>query len=152
MTHDRDRFHWWQQLSQNALRVTFVIAALLLLANLVRSVNSNYSVSRHIRTLTSQIELERDRQTIVKEAISYYQSDTYKELEARRRLGLARPGETLVLVPDNRDVITPGQTMPTSPSDHRSDARRSWDEQPPYEQWWLLFFGPSSLLEDAFST
>ncbi len=133
--------------------MALVVCAVLLLVDLVRSIDHNYQISRQIRALSGQIAAEQDRQLVLREAITYYQSKTYKELAARRQLGLAKPGETLVLAPENRD---PESTTPTgAPStvmDVRRQAREDWSDLPPYQQWWLLFFGPPAQLEAVFGS
>ena len=143
---------WWGGLSQSVIRVALIVFAVVLLVDLVRSVDHNYQISRQIRTLTGQMAATRDQLTVLHEVIMYYQTATYKELTARRVLGLAKPGETLVLAPQNRDpgVSTPGSVAP--PVDPRLQARQRWGDRPPYEQWWLLFFGPSDQLEAVFGS
>jgi cell division protein FtsB len=142
--------YWWQSLSQGAIRLILVAAAIFLGVNLVRSVEHNYAISRQIRTLNGQIATEELRAAVLKDQIQYYQTDTFKELETRRRLGYVKPGESVVLVPENRDPTS--AAVAGTPAASESEARTSWNDTPPYEQWWLLFFGPQSLLEAVFSS
>lgn len=139
---------WWQAIGVNAVRLLLVAVAATLLVNLTRSIQHNVAVQHQMRTLERQISTEEDRTARLEKTLVYERTGSFRELELRRRLGYVRPGETLVLVPNNRDQpATPDQPL----SDQRtSTARDEWEARPPYEQWWLLFFGPQSLLEEVF--
>lgn len=141
----------WRLVGNNFVRIGLAILAILLIANLIRSIQVNYGISRQIRTLTAEIAQEHDQAAIDKEQNSYYQTNTYKELEARRRLGYALPGETLVLVPQNKDNNQPAAGAVNSP-ESINEARTKWNALPPYQQWWQLFFGPAALLEQTFGS
>lgn len=143
---------WWRTLSDNIVRVGLAALVILLIANLIRSVEQNYAISREIRTLNTQIADERDQAAIITEENAYYRTDTYHDLEARARLGVIAQGEKLVLVPQNRDSQSGGGSNGTTESDGGNEARKHWDAQPPYEQWRLLFFGSQTLLEETFGS
>ena len=143
---------WWQPFSQPALKLAFIVVTVVLLVDLIRSIDHNYQISRQIRLLTGRITAERDQAIALTEAIGYYQTSTYKELTARRELGLVKPGETLVLAPHNRDPASAGPGTLATTTDTKVSARQSWSNQPPYQQWWLLFFGPTSQLEAVFGS
>lgn len=141
----------WRLVGNNFVRIGLGLLAILLIANLIRSIQVNYGVSRQIRTLNAEISSEHDQAAIDKEQNDYYQTNTYRELEARRLLGYAAANETLVLVPQNQDA-----TSTTSPSGRTAaainEAKQHWDALPPYQQWWQLFFGPTTLLEQTFGS
>jgi hypothetical protein len=130
------------------VRLVLVAVAATLLVNLVRSIQQNVTIQRQLRSLERQISAEENRSDLLRDTLVYERTESFRELELRRRLGYVQPGEKLVLVPENRDQAAPtNQPTTTTPV---STARQEWDARPPYEQWWLLFFGPQSLLEEVF--
>jgi len=67
-------------------------------------VAQNYATNNKIAEMQDEIDiLELEKQYLANLNI-YYSSDTYKELEARRKLGLKKPGEKVVriAIPEER--------------------------------------------------
>ena len=73
------------------------------LLNLGRAIRTNYYTSQRIHDLKQQIASMTTQTLFLKNELVYYKSRSYQELEAKRRLGLKRPGEIVVLVPTNTD-------------------------------------------------
>ena len=92
-------------------RTIFALGIAYIVLNLGRAIQTNYTTSQQIRGLKQEIAALTTQTTHLKNTIVYYKSKTYQELEAKRRLGLKRPGETVVLVPGNVD---PEPTTPPS--------------------------------------
>ncbi len=104
-----------------------VLAAVYIGAYLVTTIKHNYDLQQQITTLHQQIsnlQVERDK---LKYNIQYYQTDAYKEKEARARLNLQAPGEGVILLPHTSDSTA------TSPSAYQKTAHRSNLQQ------WLSF-------------
>jgi len=82
--------------------VGFYIFAVIVLAiawSGVRTVQNNYELQKQITVLKQQNELiELSNQNTALES-QFYETDQYLELAARQNLGLAAPGETVLLVP-----------------------------------------------------
>ncbi|MEK7184292.1 MAG: septum formation initiator family protein [Patescibacteria group bacterium] len=112
-----------QLLSLVLTRTVFALGIAYILLNLGRAIQTNYTTSQQIRTLKQEITRLTNHTAYLKNTIVYYKSRTYQELEAKRRLGLQRPGETVVLVPGNTDP------EPTTVPAVRSDV--STKESPP---------------------
>lgn len=96
----RQHFSWR---SLASAKVTFFVA-LALLAALVSSFGRELSrrseVHDEVARLGREIAaLERDNGSLA-ELIGYMESDTFREREARLKLGLAKPGERTVYIPD----------------------------------------------------
>ena len=73
---------------------------------LVITIKKNYEMQQEIGKLDQQIQdLEVESQKL-KYQIQYYQTDSYKEKEARARLGLQAPGEGVVILPNSDDTKT----------------------------------------------
>lgn len=107
------------------LIITRILATLFVayvLLNLGRALKQNYTVTNRIRSLNEDIAQLTAHIHRLQNQIIYFQSATYRELEAKRRLGLKLKGETVVLVPENVDpspkagmtdpVIAPEETTP----------------------------------------
>jgi hypothetical protein len=67
----------------------------------VNVMERNYKLQKSIDTKQKQLKLaELETQTLRFEK-KYYQTDEYKELAVRQRLGLAFPGEKVLILPPN---------------------------------------------------
>ena len=78
-----------------------VFGALVLLVSWsgVNVIEANYKLEQQMSKLLQQnavLDLENSNQKLKNE---YYKTDAYLELQARKQLGKAAPGETLLLVP-----------------------------------------------------
>ena len=82
--------------------VGFYIFAVIVLAiawSGVKTVQNNYELQKHISVLEQQNDvLELLNQNTGLQS-QFYETDQYLELAARQNLGLAAPGETVLLVP-----------------------------------------------------
>ncbi len=61
----------------------------------------NYQLEREINDKQQQLKLVQLETDTLKYEQNYYQSDEYKELAARRDLGLVKPGEKVLILPPN---------------------------------------------------
>lgn len=70
-----------------------------------RMVYKNYQTEQQIASLEKEIvEIEEENQDL-RASIIYYQSDNFKEREARLKLGLQKPGETVIVIPSQEPPI-----------------------------------------------
>lgn len=100
---------------QNAIKtIAWVAFVGYLLFLTFRAVNFNYQTNAKINSLNDEITLLESEQEYMQALNIYYNTDAYKELEARRKLGLKQPGETVIKIPidpeklskiENREVI-----------------------------------------------
>lgn len=82
----------------------FVIFWILFL--LGRAVWQNWDLKHSIWKLNEQIATLEQQKNDLENLNLYYSSDSFKELEARKRLGLKKPGEKLVILPAASPSIT----------------------------------------------
>jgi cell division protein FtsB len=77
------------------------IAVLVLFSvSLGKEVIRRYEVNKDIQTLEKDVaELEKQN-TELSELIEYLNTDSFKEKEARTKLGMAKAGEKVVVIPD----------------------------------------------------
>jgi cell division protein FtsB len=94
----------------------------------------NYGLQKELDAKSRQEKLaELEAQSLTYEQ-KYYQSSEYKEISARKYLGLAAPGEKVLILPPNTDAAkTVTTTAPKS----------TVKQQPPssIEQWTNFLFG-----------
>lgn len=64
-----------------------------------KSVWYNYLLQKEITNINNQIESAQQKNQDFQNLIVYYQSDSFREVQARSKLGLKKPGETVVDVP-----------------------------------------------------
>jgi cell division protein FtsB len=95
-----------------------------LLVMLGETVHRNYQLGRQINELKANIVLLQGQKEELAYNIEYYKTDSYREKEARAKLGLQLPGENVVIIPR-----TPSPT-PATGSDAESTAKRS-----NFQQW-----------------
>lgn len=113
--------------------VHLVIAALLLVVvvSFGREVARRYAISRELNGLKAQAEDLQKQKSQLSDMIDYFQSPLFQEQEARTKLGLAKPGESVVFVP--LTSTTQSQTVSQEPQQSISNPLK----------WWLYFFGHS---------
>jgi cell division protein FtsB len=84
---------------RNVALYIFAIIVLAISWSTVKTIQSNYDLQRQIAALKQQndiLALQNNNQRLQN---TYYQTDSYQELAARQNLGLAAPGEKILLVP-----------------------------------------------------
>ena len=120
-----------------------VLAVALLIAlswgwSSVLAVQRNYQLQREVDAKNrekSLIELETEN---LKFEQKYYQSSEYQELELKRRLGLARPGEKVLILPTN----SARAELVDSTNQQNAVAAMIREVPPtPMEQWIEFLFG-----------
>lgn len=93
MVLDKNKFI--SQFSRIGIYVIFFWIIFLL----VRSVWQNWSLRQSIHQLNEQIAILEQNKNDLNNLIVYYRSDSFKELEARKKLGMKKPDEKMVILP-----------------------------------------------------
>ena len=94
-----------------------------------RNIYHNHQLAREEAAIRRDIaQLDRDHEQLVA-VRDYIKSDEYIEYNARRVLGLVKPGETLVVVSSNAPAPIATPTPPLSPAQGGA--------------WWKDLFGPA---------
>ena len=93
-----------------------------------KTVQSNYELQKKISALQQQnavLRLQNDNTALQNK---YYQTDQYLELSARQNLGLAAPGEKVLLVPNDiaMKYIDRSLNKPDSVANAEHDKRPSY--------------------------
>ncbi|HEX5448066.1 MAG TPA: septum formation initiator family protein [Candidatus Saccharimonadales bacterium] len=90
-----------------------------------KTVQSNYDLQKQIATLRQQNAVAKLQNENIALQNQFYKTDEYLELMARQNLGLAAPGEKVLIVPktvalkhiDNSLVTQPATAQPSAPDD-----------------------------------
>lgn len=105
-----------------------IIVGALLIFNLVRDIHRLLRASDQIKFAEKKAQdLEKENRELV-EKKKYYQSPEFIEEQARNKLNMAKPGETIVILPPNIEEIF-GKTKKETPV-----------QLPNWQRWWKLFF------------
>lgn len=101
---------------------------------MIRVVWQNYEINQKIANLKIEIEEIKKQSKHLENLIVYYGSNIYREVEARRKLGLKKPGETIVPLP-NLDKKEERKI------DDKNDGVSKKNIEPNYLKWWELIVG-----------
>ena len=84
-----------------------VVIFLIILFGLANGTIKNYRVDSEITGLQKEIQImENQNQDFVK-LVSFLKSESFIEQEAKLKLGLKKPGENLVVIPQNDQLVDP---------------------------------------------
>ena len=75
---------------------------------------------------------------------NYYQSDEYKDLQARAKLGLVSPGEKVLLLPDNSDAVRRQDVADSSATDPSQPTETTSASSSNFQQWVDFLLGKSA--------
>ncbi len=91
--------------------IGLAVAAYLVIS-LFGVIKRNHDLQVQIGGLNSQITQLQTQKDDLSYEIRYYQSDSFKEKEARSKLGLEQPGESLIILPPHASA---GNAAPPAP-------------------------------------
>ena len=119
--------------------ITKVITYLLIIYTFVmlgRSIYLNYELKKQAEDIKSEIASVENKNKNLENLILYYKSDSFREVEARKKLDLKKPGEKVVILPvkEKRDFI---DEMKTQGSNLVENVKS--EKQSNYSLWWRYF-------------
>lgn len=103
-----------------------LLLSLLLTISLVRSLYENWRKGDVVRERRNQLERLEQENLRLKQNLEFARTPEFVEREARDKLGLAKPGEVVV-------ILTQPQATPASQAATGAIG-------PSWKQWWRLFF------------
>lgn len=80
-------------------QIGIVIIALLVSWSTAKAIQQNYDLQKQVAQAEKENELQELKNSNLKIKNQYLETDEYLELAARRHLGMAAPGETLIIIP-----------------------------------------------------
>lgn len=115
-------------MAKRIISFTILIIGISLIIKLCGDIFRLLKAGDQVRLAEEKIErLEKERQQLL-EKKQYYQSEEFIEEEARNKLGLSRPGETVVILPPNVSQIL------------GREEEKPAEEIPNWKKWLKLFF------------
>jgi hypothetical protein len=107
----------------------------------VQAVQRNYTLQREVDDKKRQEKLIELETATLKYAQHYYKSREYQTLEAKRLLGLAEPGEKLLILPPNSAAAKASDSADQASA---TEAPAAVPPPPPLQQWLDFLFGAKS--------
>lgn len=127
--------HEYVTMNNVVLAIAAVIAVSWAWAS-VQAVQRNYVLQREVDDKRRQEKLVELQTENLQFEQRYYKSQEYLTLEAKRRLGLAEPGEKVIILPPNSDMAKAADTT-SSPA---SIMTTNTPEPSAFEQWMNFLF------------
>lgn len=110
------------------VKIILIMAGVSLIISLSRDILRLLKASDQIKLAEQRVQqLEAEQQQLL-EKKEYFQSEEFVEEEARNKLNMAKPGETIVILPPSSGV-----------AEDKSKSR-SQIGIPNWKKWWKLFF------------
>lgn len=116
-----------KKMKSRVLKIVIIVIGLSLIFNLSRDILRLIKASDQIRQAEQKVrDLEVEQRQLV-EKKEYFQSEEFVEEEARNKLNMAKPGETIVILPPSSGVA--------------GDKNKGEQAKiPNWKKWWQLFF------------
>lgn len=117
-------------MKKRAIFFITVLISVIVLISLLKTIYKTYQSGKRLSTLGVEVEsLEKEKEDLEK-ILAERKSDEFVEKEARDKLNLVKPGETLVV---------PATTEDTEESAKDAEGQIAQLTNP--QKWWYLFFG-----------
>ena len=125
--------------AQSAATGLFLVVAVSLMLNTVKVVQRNYELQQDVDVLADEVALVEVQNQNLKYNIEYYKTDSFLEVEAKRRFNLAEKGEKVILLPKDGDA-DPDELNDTF--QEPTDPRPQYQEN--FEKWMIFLFGSAN--------
>ena len=86
-------------------RYFLIIASIFLSVSLVRNIIGIREAAKRIDEARSRVEILKEENAELQATLSEIESEAFMERQLRDSLGLTREGETLVVLPDNEEIM-----------------------------------------------
>lgn len=126
-------------MKRNLLLVLVVIVGIMIIFNSTKRLLVFKTTAQKIEEAESKLEQVKEENQRLKEQLEYTKSEEFREKEVRDKLGLAKEGEAVVLLPkEDGDQLQDTGIKSSKPNYIRC---RSCNFLQNYKKWWDLFFG-----------
>jgi cell division protein FtsB len=106
------------------VNVVGAILIVYLMVVLGQTVKRNYDLGRQIDDLKQQMTSLEDQKNELAYSLQYYKTDSFRDREARSKLGLQAPGENVVIIPQKSP--SPAPTAGSSKPATRKSNLQQW--------------------------
>ena len=114
-------------MKRNLLLFLAVLVGIIFIVNSTKRILTFRDTSKSVEDAQKQLDRLREENKILENELEYKKTDEFAEKEIRDKLGLAREGETIVVLP-KEDNNGQQETSVTK-------SQKNW------QKWWELFFG-----------
>lgn len=116
--------------------LVFLVIVLLVSWSSIKTIDTNYRLQKQISALNQQNDVQQLSNANLQLQNDYYKTDQYLELSARQNFGLAKPGETELIVPKDVALAHSAPAETAKPS-QAAGAQPFWQHN---MQAWVDFF------------
>jgi cell division protein FtsB len=106
------------------INVLGFVVIVSLLVSLGQTVHRNYQLGRQINDLKGETSLLQEEKDQLSYNIQFYKTDSYRDREARAKLGLQLPGENVIIIPSS--APTPGPAPVKDQAGTRRSDMQQW--------------------------
>jgi len=122
---------------QNIIVWVFLGFVIIIFARFVSESSQNYQLRNKADDLEIQNTKLESQIEDLSYKIAYYRTDSYREILAREKLNMAAPGESVIIIKD--DKRTTDEQIPSEQLSIKSG--QSLDGKSNFEQWRIFLFG-----------
>jgi cell division protein FtsB len=115
----------------SVINVVGGLVVVYLLVVLGQTIKRNYDLNNQITELKAQTELLDAQKDELRYNIEYYRTDSFRDREARSKLGLQKPGENVIIIPESSP----------SPLAQAIPAKTNQAPSTNFDQWMNFLFG-----------
>jgi len=129
-------FNLRQKLWELFSKILIYLVILYTLFILGKAIWTNWQLKKQTDDLQQQIAEIKIQNKNLENLILYYKSDSFREVEARKKLGLKKPGEVAIAIPAqtskdyNQETATQKQGVSETPKE---------ENIPNWQLWWQYF-------------
>lgn len=121
------KLEFWSFITKRTFLIISALAVILIGYGIVKSLARRHELEIEISKLKADIDTYQAKNQELNRLIQYFGTDEFKEREARLRLGLQKPGETVVVIPDLK-------------SQDKTDASTAPEDVSNWQKWINYFF------------
>jgi cell division protein FtsL len=117
-------------LSSRTITIISFVIIIYASIGLVKITWQNYKVNQKIASIEKAIKKLEEENFELKNKITYYKTDAYRQRQAREKLNLQKPEEIVIVIPTD------------SQAEEKKEEKREGKEpkKPNYQAWWDYFF------------
>ncbi len=114
----------------------FFLIIIYILFLLGKTVWQNYGINQEIAKSAEETKQLQEENKRLENLIEYYQSSSYKEQEARLKLGYQKPDEKVFIVPKSQEE----EKREEKEEAENTKKKNGLALKPNYLKWWEFFF------------
>jgi cell division protein FtsB len=130
-----DHFKRRRKLQSQVGTAVLVIVFAYMTIGTIEALWQNHTINKDIATLRNEIVQLQEEGRQLKYLIAYLGTESFKEREARRKLGYKKPGEQVLALPNSiLEELTPGQANSSNDAESKPELSNP-------QKWWEFILG-----------